>query len=826
MHELQRAFRALRATPIVTAAAILSLALGIGANTAVFSIFNGLLLRTLPIRDPNRLVVITDATTTSGQTWTYPVWEQIHQTAGLLEGSAAWWSTSFNLAWSDDMQLVDGLCASGSFFEVLGVPALMGRTFLESDDRRGGGPNGPVAVISYAFWQDRFGGTADVVGRSLVTNNVSFAIVGVMPRGFLGPEPGRKFDVIIPIAYEPVVNDVNRLDSRDIPWLTIVARLKLGQSLEGTTAALRALQPSIRAATLPDVSQVFLDQYLKSPFALQRAATGVSPLRRRYEQPVVAVLVFAVIVQLIVCANIAHFLLARTAARRHELSVRRALGASTFRLMHHLMSESVVLTGIGTGIGLVFTTSGTRWLLRQLSTSAGPVMLDVRPDWHMLAFTSTITLGTALMSGVGPCLSARHVPPIETLKAHGRGVSGRFALTEALMIAHVGFSLALIFAASLLVRSFVSLATRPLGFVPDRLLVVTMTSKNANIDRSHWLPVYARVQAACLAVAGVTDASLSVVVPAGSRVIRMPVDVPGGVPLPASDRIVSGNVVSSRWFSTFRIPMVSGRDFSDQDRQQTPRVIIVNQAFAQKFLGGASPLQRTVILPSLLSPPHANPPLEVVGVVGNAVWRDLREPMGPTVYLPLWQRDEPLVLRALGSITLTVRTHSESPALLTKSLAAAIAGVDPDLMLSARPLVDQLTGSVGPERLGAAVAACFGGLALLLAGIGLYGVTSAAVTWRRTEIGIRMALGAASGRVLQLILARVAFLVGAGILVGLVLSVWVSTFVASLIYEIEPRDPLTFVGTSVALGAVCGLAGWFPAWRATRIDPAELLREG
>jgi putative ABC transport system permease protein len=358
--DLRLAFRTLRATPIVTVVAIVSLALGIGANTAIFSIIDSLLLRRLPVKDPARLVLITDDAPTHVRTWSYPIWTEIHQRQELFERSAAWSFTQFNLASRGETQLVDGIWASGSFFETLGVPAFVGRTFSDADDRPGPQSDGPVAVIGYGFWQRRFGAAPDIVGRALMLDDVPSTIVGVTPPDFAGPEVGRSFDVIVPVGNEPLARGRDSfLDSSGITFLTIIARMRPDQSLESATAGLRRVQPQIREATLGDIgrfgSRAAIDRYLKAPFALAAGATGYSgarDLRGQYERPLLTIMAVVVLLLLIACVNVANVLTARAAARRHELSLRVALGASRWGLARQLLAESAVLSAIGTALGL------------------------------------------------------------------------------------------------------------------------------------------------------------------------------------------------------------------------------------------------------------------------------------------------------------------------------------------------------------------------------------------------------------------------------------------------------------------------------------------
>ncbi|HEY7187395.1 MAG TPA: ABC transporter permease [Vicinamibacterales bacterium] len=816
VQDVRLAVRQMRASPLVSAAAILSLALGIGANTAIFSLVNSLLLRPLPVREPQQLVTLTQGS------WTNPIWEQIRDRHELFDSACAWSETVFNLASGGETEFVDGIWASGSLFETLGVDAMLGRTFTVADDRRGGGPDGPVAVIGYAFWQRRFGGAADVVGRTLVVERVPFTVIGVTPPDFLGPEVGRTFDVAIPLGDEPIVRGRGSyLDQRSTWWLSIMARLKREQSLDAANAALRAVQPSIRDATAPG-----WNNYIPEPFTLAPAATGESQLRRRYERPLIVVLTIVALVLVIACANIANLLLARATARHHEFSVRRALGASRWRLARQLIAESAVLSAAGAIAGVVVARWGSQFLVQQISTRTERVVLDLSIDTRVLLFTIGVTIATTLLFGVVPALRVAASEPMAAIKEYGRGASRRRGLSGSLVVAQVALSLVLVVAATLFVRTFTSLANQDLGFNRDRVLVVNVNADRAPIDRTARLPVFERVLDRVRVLPGVVDAGLSRITPVSGQGWNTEVDVSDAPRLNGRQALTFRNAITPRWLATLDMRLVAGRAFTDADRKGAPPVVIVNQAFVRRFLNGRDPIGRTVQRRVMFNrnQPNASPPppAEIVGVMADAVYSNLREPVPPTMFEPLEQSEEGALA---GGMALILRTAG-SPMADARSIASAIRDVDANLSITFRPLAELVNASVTRERIVAMLAGFFGALALLLASLGLFGLTSYTVERRRTEIGIRMALGAAPSGVIGLVLSGTTGLIAIGIILGGTLSLWAARFVGALLYQVEARDPATLVSAAAMLAAIGAIAAALPAYRASRIDPAVVLREG
>jgi predicted permease len=746
----------------------------------------------------------------------------------MFDGAVAWSDERLNLSTAgSEVQAVDGVYVSGDFFSTLGVPALIGRTFTARDDVRGGGPDGPVAVISYGMWQRRFGGDANVIGTSLLIERTPFTIIGVTPPEFFGAEVGRTFDVAVPLNAQRLIRGKDSAIDGGMVWLWIMVRLKPGQSAEAATSLLRSVEAQIRTATnlTPDVMPP--RSQLAAPFALVPASLGPSRLRQRYKQPLLVTLGIVGLVLLIACGNIANLLMARTTARRHELSLRLALGATRWRLVRLLLVEALLLAGIGALAGLVFARWASPLLVAQLSTSVTRVMLDLSLDWRVLAFTILVTAATAVLFGTAPAFKATSVAPIDALKDQSRGALGdaRTRLAGGLVVAQVASSMVLVVAAGLLVGTFERLATLPLGFDSDRVLTVRVDATRASIDPSGRVAFYQQLVSAVAAVPGVARASGSLAPPVGDG-FNLGILDPAGAPPPQPEpgpvpfwnsRMTMLNQITPGWFATYGTTIRAGRDIDDRDTQGALSVALVNEAYVRKFLPNRDPIGETVKL-------IETPPKTIVGVVRDTVYVSVRDGVRPTIYVPLAQLDT-VGRGPTANINISVRSSDGSPALLAPGVAAALTAVDPNLALTFRPLQDRIDASLTRERLVALLSGFFGALALLLAALGLYGVTSYAVTRRRAEIGIRMALGAEPMSVLRLVLVRVFTLVALGVIIGAAVSALSSQFIAGLLYDLHPRDTTTLVSAAVMLTVVGAIAGWLPAHRASRIDPTQVLRD-
>ena len=826
LQDLRLAIRSLRATPVVTVVAVLSLALGIGTNTAIFSLIDRLVLRSLPVREPAGLALVaTTAQLSYKPNYSYAVFDAIAAHTELFDGVLAVGNCcgQSTLAVGDSHDFVDRLFVSGGYFAMLGVNAFLGRVFTPADDELAGGPDGMAVVLSHTAWKRHFHGDAKAIGMHVLLDRLPVTIVGVLPPFFVGTEVGRTLDVFLPIRGASAVLSTTPFDQYS-SWLNIIVRLKPGQTVESSAAALRSLQPELRSTTRsPNEPPA---EYLKEPLTLAPAgggtSGGTSSLRERFARPLAAVFAVVLMVLLIAAANVANMQLGRGMARRHEMSVRLALGASRWQLARLLIAESALLAAAGAALGVVFAQWAAKVLVAELSTSTRPINFDAPIDWRVLGFVGAIMIMTTILFGVAPAIYASRVAPIDALKDRSQDPqAGRAGLSNVVVVAQVAVSLALVVAAGLFVSTFRHLTQVPLGFDrSDTLLVTIRTPTVPGIARN---TLYRRLVRAVADVPGVELAGGSMNAPlAGTLNGDFVVSQPGASPPPGAERIRQSDWITPGMFGAFGIAVTAGRDFDTRDTPTTPKVMIVNEAFARRFSPGASPIGRPLTLTFRAQGDYSLGTMTVVGVVRDSVFRSMRSPDGPTVYLALGQDTDPILTT---NFYLGVRSTRQPPQQLTRAVSAAILGVNRDIVLKARPIGDEVRDAMAQDRIVAELSGFFGGLALLLAGLGLYGVTSYAVTRRRAELGIRMALGAPPGSVIRLVLSRVTLLVAVGVVVGAGMAVWASKFATALLYGLEPRDPATLVGAAATLAAVGALAGWLPAYRASQIDPAQVLRE-
>jgi putative ABC transport system permease protein len=829
MHTLRLAFRSLRASPVVSVVAIVSLAVGIGANTAIFSLVDTVLLRALPVVDPARLAILATTVPSDGRPessarpqYSYATFDQIRRHTDIVDGALAYTDCCGTAILDDGRERysADRQFVSGDFFATLGVRAFRGRMLTPADDTPGAA-DGAVVVVSHRLWRARLGGRDDIVGTRLLINRLPVTVVGVMPPMFFGVEVGRVMDVAMP--YRLAARFTSSPFDDDTPWLNIMVRLKPGMSVDAGAAALRVVQPRIRAGAMPVKSP--RQDFLREPLTLQPASAGVSLLRQRFETPLLVIFAVVALVLLVACANVGNLLLARGLARRHELSVRVALGASRSRLVRQLFAESVLLSTIGAAIGIALAPIAGRVVIAFLSTARAPIALDLALDWRIIGFTVMTMVITTMVFGVMPAVRASRVSPIEAMQAHGRSGAGdgHATFANALVVMQIVLSLVLVVAAGLFLQTFARLTSVPLGFDRESVLVVEVHAPT--VEATARRALFERIVKATATVPGVVAAGGSMNPPiVGSLRGDVVISAPGTPAPPDAERISQLNTITPGWIAAYGTRMRAGRDIDDHDTLAAPGAMLVNEAFVRRFAAGRDVVGTNLALAMRVS---ASMDLSmgtkiIVGVVRDTVFRSIREPVAPTIYVPLaqWEWALPQYTFYVG-----VRSASADPANLSRAVMTAMRGVNDDLFVRFEPLSQQIDDSLATDRVLAMLSGCFGAIALLLAGLGLYGVIAYAVARRRAEIGIRLAIGAAPTDIVTMVLRRVSWLVGIGVIVGAVVSVWMTTMVRSLLYGVDAHDPATLVMSALALSAVGAIAGWLPAWRASRIDPTEVLRQ-
>lgn len=820
--ELKFAFRQLRQAPIVSAVALLSLALGIGANVAIFSLVNALILKALPIHEPERLVQLRLTGTNPlnhTTSFTNPQWEYLRDHQDIFTSVAAVGYARFNLNAAGESRIVPGLYVSGRFLDTLGVVPVVGRSFTADDDRRG---SPPIAILSHGFWQREFGGDSNVLGRTVPLDGHAFTIVGVTPQDFFGVRVGTTFDVMVPLSNEAIIRGAeSALDRRSSWWLSMFARLAPGQTMAQGESRLRALQGQLREATLPPEWRP-QDQatYIQDPFGVIAAASGISSLRDRYSRPLYVLLGIVGLVLAIACANMANLLLAQSVARRRELAVRLSLGASRRHLVRQLLIESIMLSLAGAIGGLLIAAWGSRALVAMLATRTNFTFLDLSMDWRVFAFAAAIGIATGLLFGVFPALRGTAVAPADALRDHSRGIvagGGRLNIGHVLVASQVALSFVLVFGSTLFVRTLVSLTSQTMGFESDRVLIATVDLRRTRTAPESRLAMFQHTRDAVAAVPGVEAAAVTFVTPVSGSTWGLRLVFPG-LDLPANERGALFSATTPDYFRTMRTPLLTGRDFSPADAANRPPVAIVNEAFAKKFYAGQHPIGKTFIW-ERFGRERKDRQFEVVGLVADAKYRTLREEPQATFYAPIAQMDE-----LATSQRLAIKTVGE-PWASRQAVLAAIAGVNKEIAVDFRTLQEDLGAAVQQERLVASLSAFFGALALLLAALGLYGVMSYSVTRRRNEIGVRMALGAQPGRVVSLVLRHVALITAAGLVVGAAAAAASGRFINALLFNLAATDRTMIAITAVTLAAAAAVAGYLPARRAARIDPMTVLRE-
>lgn len=857
LQDIRYALRMLRKNPGFTVVVVLTLALGIGANTAIFSLVDAVMLKRLPVREAEQLALLSwaapghpymihslsgnfDRDSTGNFTSTsfaYPIFTAIRDGDQTFSSVTAFADTDrLNVSVDGQADLAQGQLVSGDFFSTLGVPAGLGRTIAPADDTEAASP---VAVISYSYWVRRFGRDPLAVGKAITVNGVPFTLVGVTAPEFLGVQPGTSMDVWIPLRTQPQVDpawiayanpgEVSRFTARDDWWVLIIGRLKPGASEQRVRAALDVIvQQNSTGIELPPTKRS-PDVALSPPkVELTPAGGGLDALRREFSQPLFVLMSVVGLVLLIACANVANLLLARAGSRQKEIAVRLALGAARRRLIRQLLTESVLLALLGGAFGVLLAYWASGGLLNFMSRGRNPVILHVSPDLGVLGFAAAVSVITGVLFGLAPAVRATRLDLTPALKEGGAKivVSGDLSrglhleLGNALVVAQLAMSLILLVGAGLFVRTLTNLESQNIGFDRRNLLLFSIDPTQVGYKGERLAGFYEELRRRIETLPGVRSASLSRHTFIGGGVTINGVSIQGYTPK-AGEANSNGslnlhvNSIGARFFETFGIPLVLGRTFNERDAVTARRVAVVNLAFARKYLGDTDPIGRRFGFGDL----KASSSIVIVGMVGDALYGQLRREVLPTVFVPYSQD-----VHQLGGMTFEVRTEGD-PATWIAAIRQAVRGLDGNLPLfGIKTQTEEIEQATFQERLFARLSSFFGLLALALACVGLYGITSYAVARRTNEIGIRMALGARRGDVLALIVGQrlTLTLIGAG--AGVAGALGLTRLVSHLLYGVKPNDPLTFIVVSLILTATALIASYIPARRAMRVDPIVALR--
>jgi putative ABC transport system permease protein len=819
--------RMLAKAPGFALVAILTLTLGIGANAAIFQLIDAVRLRTLPVQDPNTIAIVhlnrnhwgSGNFNSAYSEFSFPLWQQIRQRQEAFSSIAVWGPGRLNLATGGEINNANAIWVSGDFFRVLGVPPFLGRLISDADDQTGcsGGVD-----ISYAFWQRRYGGAASVLGQTLTLEGHPFPILGITPPSFYGVSIGDRFDIAVPVCTEPIIggeaSGITGATSRETWWLAMLGRLKPGWTLARATAQLSTIMPAALQETIPpQYDSEGVKHYLGYKLEARPAANGFSSLREDSSTSLWLLLGLSGLVLLIACANLANLMLARATTREREIAVRLALGASRIRLIGQLLFESALLAIAGAVCGGLLAAVLSRFLIAFISTSNNPIFLDMPMDWRVLGFAAGLAILTTILFGLVPALRSGRVPAGSVLKTGGRGTTAgreRFRLQRILVASQVALSLVLLAGALLFARSLQNLMTRDTGFQQDGVLVANLDFTRLNLPETRRDSFVRDLLDRIRAVPGVAQAAASMRSPVSGNSSNDDIIAENGADTKEASWL---DYVSSDYFQTMGTPIIAGRDFNGNDTATSPKVAIVNQAFVKKFLNGAKDAVGKQFR-KWESPGEPEPYYSVVGVVKDSVYNDMHEPFVPVMYFPRTQ-----VKKAGTDVTFLVRSQLGAAGLLN-SVKNTIAGVNPEIDIQFKVLRSQIRESLVQDELMATLCSFFGGLAVLLAAIGLYGVISYTVTQRTGEIGVRMALGAQRSGVIRLILKEVAVLIAIGVVVGAGLTLAGSKTAGSLLFGLKPYDPLTLVLAVIILGAIAFVASFIPAQRATRVDPVVALR--
>ena len=824
--DLRFGIRQLRLNPMFTLVSVLSLALGIGANTAIFELIDTVRLRALPVANPQELAYLDYAPhSTRGGWWStrsavfsWANWESIRKHQQAFSDVIAWSAKQFNLAAEGKARYAEGQLVSGNFFRVLGAQAMVGRVFGDGDDRLGCGS--PGAVIGYSFWQSEFAGDPKVTSRDVRLDGRLFPVIGVTAPDFFGVEIGHKFEIAVPLCSDPMFWEPGKghIPSRTAWWLSMIGRLKPGWTVERADAQIKVISPAVMRESLPEEYRANqAKHFLENKLIVTPGGTGVSQLRRDFQQPLWILLATTGMVLLIACANLANLLLARASVREREIAVRQAIGASRGRLVAQLLTESMLLALLGAALGAGLAALLSRGLVAFLTTEQNRMFVGLGIDWRVLGFTAATAVLTCVLFGLVPALRATGVAPAAVIRAFGRGLTtGRekFNLRRILVVAQIAMSMVLLAGALLFVRSLQNLLAIDPGFRPEGLVQVSVDYRAAHFPKERMNQVRRDTLASLIRRTGPIAAAEVDMAPVGGGGWDQNAWEPG-YGGPKLD--VQFNHVGPGYFHTMGTTFVAGRDFNERDDLNSPQVAIVNEEFARKIFQGKNPVGRMFRREEFGNTPDAE--FLVVGVVRNTKYYELREDFKPIGYFPEAQVREPgtggnFVLRTNAPLGEFYR-HDE----------AAVTAIHPQLSVEFTVLMTRIQQTLMRDRLMALLAGAFGLLAGTLAVLGLYGVIAYTVARRRNEIGVRVALGASQKRVIGLVMREAVLLLATGLAAGLALAAWSGEAAASLVYGMKPRDPATLAGAAGLLSLVALMASFIPARRAARVQPMDALRE-
>ncbi|HEX3703396.1 MAG TPA: ABC transporter permease [Vicinamibacterales bacterium] len=821
--DIRYAIRTLLNAPAFTIVVVLTLALGIGANTAIFSLTDQLLLRLLPVKHPEQLVMFENpgpfqGRTNNSNTFSYPMYRDFRDRNTVFDGVLASFNASLTLTIDGQSERVMGELVSGNYFDVLGVRPFAGRVLMPDDDRVANGSQ--AAMISYGYWMRRFAGDRSILNRAIGLNGHPMTIVGITPPGFFGISIGQSADVLVPVTLKAQMTPTwDDLENRRSRWLVLMARLKPGLSAPQAEAGMNVLYHQINELEVKSVegaSAKTRERFLAKHLFVKPGAKGRSDLRQEFSTPIVVLMGMVGLVLLIACANVANLLLARGAARQKEVAIRLALGAGRRTIVRQRLVESLLLALAGAGIGLPLAWGATALLVHTLPSQSAEQTFVAAPDLRVVLFAVAVSLITAVLFGLAPAMQSTRPALTTTLKDESSGVvggTGHARFRQALVIAQVGLSVLLLAGAGLFARSLYNLKNVNPGFDTEHLLAFAVDPSLSGYSRERTIRLFHDLQQRIAGIPEVRAVSPSVIPLLSDSEWRSSVTVEGYQAKEGADMNPDINSVGPQYFETMRQPLVAGREFTDRDVDGAPKVAIVNEAMAHYFFGDGNPLGRHLGLRKS----NAND-AEIVGVVKDFKNTNLREEPKRFVFLPYAQTDE------LNEMTLYVRARGDAAA-ASASLRAAVRQADANLPIyGLKTMTTQVDDSLFIERMVAGLSIAFGALATLLAAIGLYGVMSYSVARRTREIGIRMALGAERTSVLWMVLREVAVLVAVGVGIGVPVAIALGRVVQSQLFDLSATDPIALAVATALLATVAFVAGYLPARRATRVDPMLALR--